>query len=72
VLRNESAVLPVSTVHDGLPHHPDLRGVALSLPSVVNAEGVARVLDLEMSPDEEAQLAASADALRSAQASLGL
>jgi len=69
VLRDENAVLPVSIVHRG---HHGIDGVALSLPSIVNAKGVSRVLDVRMSAHEERQLHASADALRKVQQDLGL
>ncbi|MCU1593942.1 MAG: lactate dehydrogenase, partial [Frankiales bacterium] len=45
VLRNEHAVLPVSSVLQGLH---GISGVALSVPSVVGAGGVIRVLDTPM------------------------
>lgn len=69
ILRDERAILPVSTVHDG---YLGLRGVALSMPSVVDASGVSSVLDLPLSADEETQLHASAAALQRTQAELGL
>lgn len=69
ILRDERAILPVSTVHDG---YHGLHGVALSMPSVVDASGVSSVLDLTLSPEEEAQLHASAAALLRTQADLGL
>ena len=69
ILTDENAVLPVSIVHRG---HHGVDGVALSLPSVVNATGVASVLDVSMSGDEERLLHASADALARVQRSLGI
>lgn len=69
ILRDERAILPVSTVHDG---YHGLHGVALSMPSVVDASGVSAVLDLSLSPEEESQLHASAAALQRTQAGLGL
>lgn len=69
VLRDENAVLPVSIVHRG---HHGIDGVALSLPSIVNAKGVSRVLDVRMSAHEERQLHSSADALRKVQQDLGI
>lgn len=68
VLRREDAVLPVSTVLTG-PYGID--GVALSLPSVVGAGGVRRVLEVPMDDGELARLARSADALRASVQSLG-
>lgn len=69
ILRDERAILPVSTVHDG---YHGLHGVALSMPSVVDASGVSAVPDLALSPREEGQLHASAAALQRTQAGLGL
>ncbi|WP_442923526.1 hypothetical protein [Microbacterium sp. KUDC0406] len=61
VIRDEHAVLPVSTVLNG-EHGID--GVALSLPSVVSASGALAVAGTPMTPGEEAKLAASAAAIR--------
>ncbi|WP_430297884.1 L-lactate dehydrogenase [Sinomonas sp. B1-1] len=68
VLGREDAVLPVSTVLSG-QHGID--GVALSLPSVVGAGGVRRVLEVPMDDGELARLARSAEALRASARSLG-
>jgi L-lactate dehydrogenase len=57
VLRNERAVFPVSSYN---PRY----GVALSLPSVVGAQGVIEVLSPEMSDDEAHALERSAETLR--------
>ncbi|ANB76344.1 lactate dehydrogenase [Paraburkholderia phytofirmans OLGA172] len=59
VLRNEYAVFPVSSWQ---PRY----GVALSLPSVVGAQGVVDVLSPEMSGDETQALEQSAETLRAA------
>ncbi|GGI48125.1 L-lactate dehydrogenase [Agromyces flavus] len=69
VLRDERAVLPVSTVLSGVR---GIDGVALSLPSVVGGDGANAVEETPMSADEEALLAASADAIRAAGATLGI
>lgn len=69
VLRDEKAVLPVSSVLDG---YHGVSGVALSVPSVVDAGGVSRVIDVPFSDDEERALQASAEAIRRSLASLGL
>ena len=61
VLKDERAVLPVSTVLSGVR---GIDGVALSLPSVVGGDGAFAVAETPMSADEEALLAASADAIR--------
>jgi L-lactate dehydrogenase len=63
VLRDERRVLTLSRVQDGAL---GLRGVALSLPAVVGAQGVAEVLEPEMSATEREQLQHSADVLRKA------
>ncbi|WP_433874719.1 L-lactate dehydrogenase [Sinomonas atrocyanea] len=68
VLGREDAVLPVSTVLSG---QYDIDGVALSLPSVVGAGGVRRVLEVPMDDGELARLARSAEALRASAGSLG-
>lgn len=68
VLRDEHAVLPVSTVLDGVR---GIRGVALSLPSVVGAHGARVVAETPMSAEEEARLLASAEAIRTAVEALG-
>lgn len=69
VLRDEKAVLPVSSVLDG---YHGVSGVALSVPSVVDSGGVSRVIDVPFSDDEERALRSSADAIRRSLASLGL
>lgn len=69
LLRDESAVLPVSTVLDG---QYGISGVALSLPSVVVRGGVAAVLETPMDDGELAALRHSADTLRKSLDTLGL
>ena len=63
VLRDERAVLPVSTRLSG---QYGIDGVYLSLPCVVGAGGVERVIELPLSDDERDGLRASADVLRKA------
>jgi L-lactate dehydrogenase len=63
MLRGERRVLTVSRVQDGTL---GLRGVALSMPTVVGAEGAIEVLEPEMSSDEREQLDRSARMLRKA------
>ncbi len=68
ILRDEGRILPVSSVLD------DYRGisrVALSVPSVIDATGVARVIDVPYSAQEMGLLEASAATLRSSLATLG-
>jgi len=68
VLRNENHILPVSSVLDD---YRGISGVALSVPSVVNATGVARVIDVPYSDTEMRLLEASAAALRASVRRLG-
>ncbi len=63
VLRDERRALTVSRVQDGAL---GLRGVALSLPTIVGAGGAEQVLEPEMSAAERAGLQASAATLREA------
>lgn len=69
ILGDENAVLPVTSLLDGLH---GLHNVCLSLPSLVDRNGVAAVLDVPMSEHELSQLAASAAAVRSVAESVGL
>ena len=61
VLRDERSILPVSSVLHG---YHGIDGVALSLPSIVGAGGVQRVLDVTLDEREEQQLQHSAETLR--------
>ena len=69
VVRDENGVLPVTSLLDG---HFGLSDVCLSLPSVVNASGVAAVLDVPLSQRELDQLHQSAKEVRAVASSLGL
>ena len=69
VLRDEGVVLPVSSVLDD---YRGISGVALSVPSIVNAGGVSRVIDVPFSADEERALHTSAEAIRDSLAALDL
>ena len=68
ILRDQHAILPVSTVLDGVH---GLSDVALSMPSVVGRDGVTRVIQPELDAAELRALHASADALRREARSLG-
>jgi L-lactate dehydrogenase len=68
VVRDERAVLPVSTLLTG---EYGIDGVYLSLPCVLGAGGVARVLVPELDAGELAALRASAALLREAGAGIG-
>jgi malate/lactate dehydrogenase len=63
ILRNERRVLTVSRVQTGAF---GLSDVALSLPTVVGAQGAVEVLEPEISVDERQRLEHSADVLRRA------
>ena len=65
----QNAVLPVSTTIAGELY--GFKDVALSLPTIVNREGIQRVLPVPMNEAEMAQLKASAEAIRASAASLG-
>lgn len=67
ILHDEHAVMPVSTVLDGF-HGID--GVALSVPSIVSASGAVPIRNTTFSEGELSLLRGSAEALRSAAASL--
>ena len=67
ILRDESSVLTVSSRIDGAY---GIRDVCLSLPSIVNRTGIARVLFPPLAADEEEALRRSAQVLREAQESL--
>lgn len=63
IVRDEKSVLPVSTLLTGEFGISDLY---LSLPCVIGAGGVERVLELELPESEQAALRASANAVRTA------
>lgn len=69
LLRDEHAVLPVSTVLNG---EHGISGVALSLPSVVGRGGVHTVLEMPMDEGELAALQHSADTLKNTLHTLGV
>ena len=68
VLRDEHSVLPVSVMLDG---EFGLSDVYLSLPCVIGAAGVERILLPDLSPTERDNLMASAAALTEARRTLG-
>ena len=53
IFRDENSIMTVSTTLDG---QYGLSEVALSLPAVVGAEGIKKVLSLNLAPDEEEKL----------------
>jgi L-lactate dehydrogenase len=60
ILHDENAVLPVSSL---ITDYLDMRDVYLSLPAVVNKNGIREYLKLEITKKEEEALKKSADAL---------
>lgn len=69
ILRDEGVVLPVSSV---LENYHGIDGIALSVPSVVNARGVSHVIDVPFSAEELLSLDQSASALADSLAVLGI
>ncbi|CAN5231486.1 L-lactate dehydrogenase [soil metagenome] len=69
ILRDEGVVLPVSSV---LENYHGIDGVALSVPSIVNAGGISRVIDLPFSAEERLSLDRSATTLAESLAELGI
>lgn len=69
ILRNQRTVLSVSSL---VQNYYGLQNVCFSLPTVIDRGGVERVLHLELSAEEEAQLRHSADLLQQAIGSLAL
>ena len=63
IVRDEQAVLPVSTLMTG---ELGISDVYLSLPCVIGASGVERILPLDLPPMELAALRGSAEVLRAA------
>jgi L-lactate dehydrogenase len=69
VLRDESVILPVSSV---LTNYLGVSDVALSVPTIVNRQGASKTIPMEMSANELTKFQASATALKASIASLGL
>lgn len=69
IVRDENSVLTVSGVMNNVH---GLNDVALSLPCVINRQGIAQMLDLTLSSGEEAALQRSAQIIRDAIQSLDL
>lgn len=68
ILRNEGSILPVSSV---LTDYRGISGVALSVPTVVDATGIRQVIDVPFSVDEMRLLERSAETLQASLTSLG-
>jgi len=69
ILRDENAVMTVSTLVDG---YYGIRDVCLSLPTVVCRQGIREVIPLKMTDAEVEALRHSAETLRNVLASVGL
>ena len=69
ILNDEKAVLPVSSV---LANYHGVSGVALSVPTVVGASGIERVIEVPMSAEEKFKFTASASAVKASLDTLGL
>jgi L-lactate dehydrogenase len=67
ILRDENAVLTVSSL---VPESMGLGEVTLSLPAIVNRDGIARVLPVPLDEAERQALRASAETLKQHIASL--
>ena len=61
ILRNERSVLTVSTCLEG---EYGLNDICLSVPCVVGEEGIERIIDARLEPQEQEQLTQSAEVLR--------
>lgn len=68
ILQNQNRVLTVSTLINGFKGIED---VCLSLPAVVNRQGVSRILNLTLTPTESEQLQKSSQILRRTLDTLG-
>lgn len=69
VLRDESRVLPVSTL---VPSYQGSGEVCLSMPTVVDRTGAAQRLDIPLNDGEQELLRTSADSIRTTATRLGL
>lgn len=69
ILTDEEAILPVSSVLNG---YHGVSGLAMSVPTLVNAQGAARTIEVPLDANEQALFEKSADAIRSTLKSVGL
>lgn len=69
ILRDESVVLPVSSV---LTNYLGISDVAISVPTIVNRQGAYKTIPMVMSDDELEKFKTSASALKASIATLGL
>ena len=61
ILRNENSILPVSTL---ITDYYGISDVCISIPSIVNINGVEQYIKLDLSKDEEALFKHSAETLK--------
>jgi L-lactate dehydrogenase len=61
IINDENAILPVSSLVNG---YLGVNDVYLSLPAIINKNGVRQILKLEMDPDEQAAFKNSAQAVK--------
>lgn len=69
IIRDENAILPVSSV---LTDYHGVTGIAMSVPTIVNAQGAYRTIPVSLNAEEEALFKASASAIKASLAQLGL
>ncbi len=69
IIGNENTILPLSTVCEG---EYGIKDICLSLPTIVNAHGASRILELPFSDTEVAALRNSADMLKGYCSELGI
>lgn len=69
IVRDEHSILPVSSLIEG---HYGLNGLCMGVPTIVGSKGVDKVLDIQLSGEEQLQLMRSADALKKILDSLDL
>ena len=69
ILRDERSILPVSSLIQG---HYGLEGLCMGVPTVVGSDGIEKVLDINLSGEEQLELMHSADELKKILASLDL
>jgi L-lactate dehydrogenase len=69
ILRDEHSILPVSSLIQG---HYGLEGLCMGVPAIVGSKGVEKVLDINLSGEEQLELMHSADELKKVLSSLDL
>jgi len=61
ILRDENRILTVSTLLDG---YYDIEGVCLSVPVLVNRNGIAKVIQIQINENEKKKFQSSAESLK--------